>query len=490
MKTQGKTIAGDGESTGGTTIKVQEPSLFWSLAGNFAALVCTVLGAGMLSMPSNLYQSGWILGSIIIIGFAAAASYAIYGLTKVCVDVKDKDDSFHCTYPNLGRYVLGCTGEYAIVLTQHLTLILVGTLFVVLGGASLQQLFEEGPNPIYTMYKDDPSKGHQMWMIIFWAVAAVPPILLRGMKDINWLVMVGGAASVVVGISTVIAALVLPDDVEGADTSTRIGPENFSGVISSLAAVSFAFGAATEAPLLVAEASKKQRQYIPMVSAGALTFVAVMYLLCAWVGYAKFGESLKSANGNILDRLPYGAPTVVGVVLIIIHVLGGYSVILQPVLVHLERLFGFPDPYASSPVSTDSRLHRGESFKMVGMEEGEYEQRVQTVDDSKITARKLSVSKKMMSILVRFLACGVTLFLAEALPFFGDLLNLIGAFTATACCFYIPYILYMKRFWKVLPLWEKGLLVLLILLALLVTVAGTVVAIQGIVASCADYHLF
>ena len=281
-------------------------------------------------------------------------------------------------------------------------------------------------------------------------------------------------------------------------------------------------GAATEAPLLVAEASQRQRQYLPYVTAAALSFVCLMYLMVAWTGYAIYGEVLNgpSIGGNILKALSYGPATVIGVTLICIHVFSGYGVIIQPVLLQAERFFGLPDAYVSDSLEHHAgeiaqAVEKGipgvtnssheEEAKPVIVQEGtkstmapshtraalEDEQKAaQKRVEERVVVTKLTLVQKLQSLAIRFCVCGFTLFLAELIPFFGDLLNLTGAFTATASCFYIPYAIYLKYFWKDIHWAEKVLLFALILIGLFVTVAGTIVAVEDIIKHASTYSLF
>ena len=58
-------------------VSLSTRSLRSTLVACFGTVVCTVLGTGMLGTPQVLMQSGWVMGSLLIVFFAAAASYAI-----------------------------------------------------------------------------------------------------------------------------------------------------------------------------------------------------------------------------------------------------------------------------------------------------------------------------------------------------------------------------------------------------------------------------
>ena len=89
-----------------------------------------------------LVQLGWIVGSLFIVLFAVTASYAIYGVTTVCADILSKNPEWHCSFPNVAKYVGGTWLYLATVVTQNVTLVMVSTIFIVLGGGQFIALFE------------------------------------------------------------------------------------------------------------------------------------------------------------------------------------------------------------------------------------------------------------------------------------------------------------------------------------------------------------
>ena len=156
-------------------------------------------------------------------------------------------------------------------------------MFIVLGGGSLASLFEE--NGLDILGAGDKEDAIKVWMCIFFGFAAPPVILFRGMKDLAFVAIYGASASVVVAFLVVISATTQPPGAN-EDTSTNIAPVSFQAFLLSLGTVVFSYGAATEAPLLVAEAPRKARRWVPHMAAAGLAFAACMYLMVAWAGYA------------------------------------------------------------------------------------------------------------------------------------------------------------------------------------------------------------
>ena len=81
----------------------------------------------------------------------------------------------------------------------------------------------------------------------------------------------------------------------------------------------------------------------------SLSFAACMYIMVAWAGYFIYGNAIGAAgiDGNILNRLSNGAPKIVAQALITTHVFSAFGVLIQPVLVQLERALGLPEPCPS-----------------------------------------------------------------------------------------------------------------------------------------------
>ena len=527
-----------------TEVVVQR-SPTYTLLSVFCTVVCTVLGAGMLTQPTMLTEGGWIIGSLIISGMAAAASYGIYTLSSVCIYVSKNDPLFTCTYPALGRYIMGPWGEVLVIATQDVSNFMVATIFIVLGGQELQQLFEQ--TGTWEVVPGDSARGHQVWMVFFFIIAAAPVIFLRGLRDLSVIAIYGGLASVVVAIATVISAATESSALaEQTVVVTSLVPASFSAVISAITSAVFSYGAAPQIPLLVSECPTVARRGLPAAAAGGLCFACAMYLMVAWTGYGIYGTSIEEVDGNILSKLSEGPATIIARVLVTTHVLCGYSLLVQVVLLQLERAVGLPEPYLNAviPVNQDpvtrgsmdvDRAEHGEAFGLEGLEgveeveeeedghdseeAGSSEEEIDdvgihrsrkatvgtldTAPEARLASPKrehrtgnqmvvgqLSLYQRLGSIGIRFAFCLVTLFLAEIVPFFGDLVNLTGAFAATASCLYIPFIFYMITFWSSIHLFEKIFLIFLTGIGIFITFAGTVIAVYAIVEHASTYTFF
>lgn len=106
-----------------------------------------------------LVQCGWIFGTFLIFLFATAASYAIYGVTSVCRDILLDDPEWKCSFPAVGRRVGGFWLYMATVVTQNVTLVMVSTIFIVLGGSQFIALFQDAAG-IHFFADDEDGADH------------------------------------------------------------------------------------------------------------------------------------------------------------------------------------------------------------------------------------------------------------------------------------------------------------------------------------------
>ena len=78
----GPHVEADSDNGVPVPVTLSTRSLKSTLVAVFGTVVCTVLGTGMLGTPLVLMQSGWVMGTLLIVLFAAAASYAICELLE------------------------------------------------------------------------------------------------------------------------------------------------------------------------------------------------------------------------------------------------------------------------------------------------------------------------------------------------------------------------------------------------------------------------
>ena len=144
------------------------------------------------------------------------------------------------------------------------------------------------------------------------------------------------------------------------------------------------------------------------------------------VGYLIFGESAKS---QITLNLPRGElSTQVVIIAMLVNPIAKYAIYLTPIAVALEEFI--PNHW------------KEKNFIMCG-------------------------------ILIRTLLVASTVGFATAVPFFAYIMALVGSLLNITVAITIPCICYLRLFYKEVVLWEKGLIVCILALALLACIDGT-----------------
>ena len=144
------------------------------------------------------------------------------------------------------------------------------------------------------------------------------------------------------------------------------------------------------------------------------------------VGYLIFGETAKS---QITLNLPRGElSTQVAIIAMLVNPFAKYALALTPVAAALEEFI--PNHW------------KEKNFIICG-------------------------------ILIRSLLVASTVGFATAVPFFAYIMALVGSLLNITVAITIPCICYLRLFYKEVVLWEKGLIVCILALALVACIDGT-----------------
>ena len=144
------------------------------------------------------------------------------------------------------------------------------------------------------------------------------------------------------------------------------------------------------------------------------------------VGYLIFGETAKS---QITLNLPRGEiSTQVAIIAMLVNPFAKYAIYLTPLAAALEEFI--------------PKHWKERNFIMCG-------------------------------ILIRTLLVVSTVGIAIAIPFFAYIMALVGSFLSITVAITIPCICYLRLFSKEVVLWEKGLILCILALALVACIDGT-----------------
>ena len=252
----------------------------------------------------------------------------------------------------------------------------------------------------------------------------------------------------------------------------------------------------------------------------------------------------------MLDALGYGAPAIIAWVLIVLHFIAGFVVVNTPLMLQLEEWAGVPRPF-SAKMKGSQQQQSGKDIEGDGNGDASNDNVPITSDDLNLAAEKamsltvedtvcasLTWKQRMISIAIRvavicfegtslsiYLSIYLSLYLSISasttllhasptptlphptptpllptpnyavfvgilIPWFGTLLGLCAALALLASSFYIPYLMYLRRFWGQTSLWAKASLIFLTVTSMFFSITGLFTSIKGIVDNADSYTLF
>ncbi|CAN1219084.1 Amino acid permease 8, partial [Linum perenne] len=207
--------------------------------------------------------------------------------------------------------------------------------------------------------------------------------------------------------------------------------------------------------------STSEKNVMKKASGIAVTVSTVFYLLCGCFGYAAFGDA---APGNMLSASGFYEPfwlIDVANVCIIIHLVGAFQVTAQPVFTRLEAWATNKWP------------------------ESEFVNREYPVN---LHAANLTVNP--MRLVGRTALVAAATVVAMAVPFFNDVLALLGAISYWPLTVYFPVEMHIAQSKMIRKRAKWVVLQLLNVFCLVVAVAAACGAIHGLSRSLLDYKPF
>ncbi|MCO5611763.1 hypothetical protein L7F22_066022 [Adiantum nelumboides] len=194
-----------------------------------------------------------------------------------------------------------------------------------------------------------------------------------------------------------------------------------------------------------------------------ITTTTIFYMLCGCIGYAAFGDD---SPGNLLTGFGFYEPYwLVGVAnaFVTIHLVGAYQVLCQPIFAFIEEWIS--DSYPKSQV-----LHKNYKF---------------TLPFSKIVYHA-----NIFKLVWRTCYVIMVTLIAMILPFFNDILGLIGASALWPLTVYFPIQMYIAR--SKIQWWKTRWILLqaLSLSCLLISIAALVGSIQSVIKDLKTYKPF
>ncbi|KAH0437044.1 hypothetical protein IEQ34_026307 [Dendrobium chrysotoxum] len=447
--------------------RVSRTGTVWTAS---AHIITAVIGSGVLSLAWAIAQLGWIAGPIVMIIF----SFVIFYTSSLLADCYRTGDAItgkrNYTYSAAVHSYLGGMKVKLCGLIQYLNLFGVAVGYTIASSISMMAIrrsncFHEKGHRSPCHISSNP------YMIIF----GVTQIVFSQIPDFDqiwWLSIVAAVMSFTyssIGLALGIAQVVANGGFKGSLTGISIGSvTQTQKVWRSLQAfgdIAFAYSYSIilieiqdtlKAP---PPSEAKVMKKATVLSVAVTTF---FYMVCGCMGYAAFGDS---APGNLLTGFGFYNPfwlLDIANAAIVIHLVGAYQVFCQPLFAFIEKWANrtWPDSkFISKEIRI--RLSSTKSYKL-----------------------------NLFRLVWRSAFVVVTTVISMLLPFFNDVVGLLGALGFWPLTVYFPVEMYIVQ--KKVPKWSLRWVCLKMLsfACLVISVAAAVGSIAGVVSDLKVYKPF
>eukprot|EP01135_Chromosphaera_perkinsii_P012155 Nk52_evm19s2596 gene=Nk52_evmTU19s2596 len=408
-------------------------------------IICTMVGVGILSLPYSVAITGWLVGLIFIVVGGIFAGYCGIILARCMNDgVPGKRMG---SYEELGEVAGGVFGKYMAIIMSYGTCWSACIIMIILGAAQFESLF--GSQVTLTTAE---------WSIIC-ACIILPFTFIKYMTHVAYVSFFGMFASVLVFLVAICQDINdMTKDGMGSGLVAANTSSTFSDMAQAYVTISFAFGGACVfGELLVA--MKKPGKFS---SALTLAFIS-MFVIYAGIGivsYMAYGSKVLDPqyNGSLTALMPNNWISKIVFASVLVHVLSAFVVLFNPLVRAIERKVGI-----------DDQPHLRELF---------------------------------FRVIIRSINVAICCFVAIALPFFGDIMGLVGGTAVCGSSFLLPLWFYVSLFYRrkcIEPVCPKerrnGYLEMaacgvIFIVSLFAGVVGTYNSIKVLIDKSSTYHLF
>ncbi|XP_021658905.2 amino acid permease 4 [Hevea brasiliensis] len=452
--------------------RLKRTGTFWTASSH---IITAVIGSGVLSLAWAMGQLGWVAGPVVMVLFAIVNLYAS-NLLAQCYRADDPvKGQRNYTYMDAIKANLGGRKVFFCGLIQYLNLFGVAIGYTI--AASVSMMAIKRSNCFHASGGKDPCHMSSNGYMITFGITEVVLSQIPDFDQIWWLSIVAAIMSFTysaVGLGLGIGKVAENAAFKGSLTGISIGTVTHAGLVSytqklwrslqALGAIAFAYSYSVILIEIQDTIGSPPAEYKTMKKATSFSIAVTtfFYLLCGCMGYAAFGDN---APGNLLTGFgfynPYWLLDIANIA-IIVHLVGAYQVYCQP-------LFAFVEKWSA---------HRWPKNDFVT---AEYEMPIPFFGVYQVN---------LFRIVWRSIFVVVTTLIAMLMPFFNDVVGILGAMGFWPLTVYFPIEMYISQ--KKIGRWTSQWLGLQILSVscLFITIAAAVGSVAGVVLDLKTYKPF
>ncbi|GFP84307.1 amino acid permease 2 [Phtheirospermum japonicum] len=435
-----------------------------------AHIITAVIGSGVLSLAWSTAQLGWIAGPTVMFLFAIVTYYSS-SLLATCYRSGDPDTGKrNYTYMDAVGANLGGLHVKICGAIQYLNIFGIAIGYTIASSISMMAI--ERSNCFHSKGDKSPCRvSSNPYMIAF----GVVEILLSQIPDFDqiwWLSIVAAVMSFTystIGLGLGIAKVAENGTIKGSLTGISIGTVTETQKVwksfQALGAIAFAYSYSIILIEIQDTIKSPPSEHKTMKKATliSVSITTIFYMLCGSFGYASFGDE---SPGNLLTGFgfynPYWLLDIANVA-IVIHLIGAYQVFCQPLFAFIEKKARavFPD---SEFIAKDINVPVPGLNKPYGL--------------------------NLFRLVWRTAFVILTTVISMLMPFFNDVVGILGAFGFWPLTVYFPVEMYIAT--KKIPKWSTRWISLEILsgACLVVSICAGAGSIAGVINDLKVYKPF
>ncbi|KAH0876111.1 hypothetical protein HID58_073473 [Brassica napus] len=410
-----------------------------------AHIITAVIGSGVLSLAWATAQLGWLAGPVVMLLFSIV-TYFTSTLLAACYRSGDPiSGKRNYTYMDAVRSNLGGVKVKLCGIVQYLNLFGVAIGYTIASAISMMAI--KRSNCFHKSGGKDPCHMNSNPYMIAFGLVQIIFSQIPDFDQLWWL-------SILAAVMSFTYSSAANGKVKGSLTGISIGAVTETQKIwrsfQALGDIAFAYSYSIilieiQDTVKSPPSEEKTMKKATLVSVGVTT---MFYMLCGCMGYAAFGDM---SPGNLLTGFgfynPYWLLDIANAA-IVVHLVGAYQVYCQPLFAFIERQASTRFP------------------------------------DSDFIAKDIKIPIPGTVFVI------ITTLISMLLPFFNDVVGLLGALGFWPLTVYFPVEMYIEQ--KKIPRWSTQWVCLQVFSSacLVVSIAAAAGSIAGVVLDLKSYKPF
>ncbi|KAL4330185.1 hypothetical protein HN51_036891 [Arachis hypogaea] len=443
--------------------RVKRTGSVWTASSH---IITAVIGSGVLSLAWAIAQLGWLAGPAVMILFSFVTLYTSSLLSQCYRSSDPISGKRNYTYMDAVRSILGGVNVKLCGMFQYLNLLGIVVGYTI--AASISMMAIKKSNCFHSSGDKGPCHESSSQYIMIFGIIEIFLSQIPDFDQIWWLSTVAAVMSFtysIIGLSLGIAKVAERGSFKGSLIGISVGAVSEAQKIwrtsQALGDIAFAYSYAVvlieiqdtlKSPPCEAKTMKKATKI-------SIAVTTTFYMLCGCMGYAAFGDA---APGNLLTGFgfynPYWLVDIANAA-IVIHLVGAYQVFAQPI-------FAFVEKWAAQRWPNINR-----DFKVP----------IPGLPPYKLSLFRLSW---------RTVFVMLTTVTSMLLPFFNDIVGVIGAMGFWPLTVYFPVMMYIKQ--KNIARWSAKWITLQMfsMACLMVSLIAAVGSLAGVLLDLKKYKPF